>query len=173
MRTLFNKCKIAPATPQEKSEALKKIEELSDEQKACLSMVFDLEPEQLQPAHVASFEEWALGNQAVAQGLWRKEMVDLVTLGNLAYNLRYAGVCDPSYEEQQIISTYLDQEVSRIDIIVNKIREEIDLIQEYRTRFISDVVTGKVDVRSMEISDENPADHTMDGISSPEGSKKF
>jgi type I restriction enzyme S subunit len=32
---------------------------------------------------------------------------------------------------------------------VNKITVEINLLQEYRTRLISDVVTGKMDVRNI------------------------
>ena len=34
-----------------------------------------------------------------------------------------------------------------IDAAINRARRQIDLIQEYRTRLIADVVTGKLDVR--------------------------
>jgi len=36
---------------------------------------------------------------------------------------------------------------ARIDTASARHQHEIELIQEYRTRLISDVVTGKVDVR--------------------------
>ena len=38
--------------------------------------------------------------------------------------------------------------------IINRAQREIDLIREYRTRLIADVVTGKVDVRKVEVRRE-------------------
>jgi type I restriction enzyme, S subunit len=34
---------------------------------------------------------------------------------------------------------------------MTKTRREIDLLREYRTRLVSDVVTGKLDVRGIEL----------------------
>ncbi|HSH78904.1 MAG TPA: hypothetical protein VLA19_10280 [Herpetosiphonaceae bacterium] len=34
---------------------------------------------------------------------------------------------------------------------INRAQREIDLIREYRTRLIADVVTGKLDVRGVEL----------------------
>ena len=39
---------------------------------------------------------------------------------------------------------------------INKITQEIDVLKEYRTRLISDVVTGQLDVRGIEIPDYTP-----------------
>jgi len=51
--------------------------------------------------------------------------------------------------EQEKIITYLDQQCKRIDRIVFNLNNEIALFTEYRTRLISDVVTGKLDVRGV------------------------
>ncbi|QKZ12714.1 restriction endonuclease subunit S [Spirosoma sp. KUDC1026] len=52
----------------------------------------------------------------------------------------------PSIEEQNGIIDYLNAESARIDYTVNRIEREIELMQEYRTALISEVVTGKVKV---------------------------
>ncbi|MBF0226859.1 MAG: restriction endonuclease subunit S [Desulfobacterales bacterium] len=53
----------------------------------------------------------------------------------------------PTFREQQEIEIYLNRETSRIDAIITKSEKQIELFQEYRTALISEVVTGKVDVR--------------------------
>ena len=55
----------------------------------------------------------------------------------------------PSLPEQTAIAEYLDAQTARIDAAIEASRREIDLLREYRTRLISDVVTGKVDVREV------------------------
>jgi len=53
----------------------------------------------------------------------------------------------PPLEEQEAIVRFLDVETARVDRAGDRLRREIDLLGEYRTRLISDVVTGKLDVR--------------------------
>jgi type I restriction enzyme, S subunit len=53
----------------------------------------------------------------------------------------------PPMAEQEAIATYLDATLGTIDKADSAARAEIDLLREYRTRLISDVVTGKLDVR--------------------------
>lgn len=55
----------------------------------------------------------------------------------------------PPVEEQKAIAHRLRSELGEIDRSISTIRREIDLIREYRTRLIADVVTGKVDVRHL------------------------
>ena len=55
----------------------------------------------------------------------------------------------PSPAEQQKIATHLDIQCERIDKVIEDLNEEITLFAEYRTRLISDVVTGKLDVRGV------------------------
>ena len=53
----------------------------------------------------------------------------------------------PPLAEQAAIAAYLDRETVRIDAAVVRARRQIELMREYRERLISDVVTGKLDVR--------------------------
>lgn len=53
----------------------------------------------------------------------------------------------PSKAEQAAIVHHLQRAVSSVDTTIERARNEIDLLREYRTRLIADVVTGKLDVR--------------------------
>ena len=53
----------------------------------------------------------------------------------------------PPLSEQIAISAYLDKATADIDAAIDRARREIELLGEYRTRLIADVVTGQVDVR--------------------------
>ena len=57
----------------------------------------------------------------------------------------------PSADEQLSIVALLDEQCERIDKLVGKFNEEIMLFTEYRTRLISDVVTGRVDVQGEKV----------------------
>lgn len=59
----------------------------------------------------------------------------------------------PSVEEQEMISDKIDDVISKINNSISVINREIDTLKEYRTRLISDVVTGQIDVRDVEIPD--------------------
>lgn len=54
-------------------------------------------------------------------------------------------------EEQKAIADYINVEVAKIDNVLPSFQKEIDLLREYRTRLISDVVTGQIDVRDVVI----------------------
>jgi type I restriction enzyme S subunit len=81
-------------------------------------------------------------------------------------NWSFIGNCNipiPSLEDQNRIASYLDEKCYKIENLKGKIQNEIDLLYEYRTRLISDVVTGKVDVRDIEIPEyEADSDETID-----------
>ena len=53
----------------------------------------------------------------------------------------------PSLIEQAAIVQHIETECSRLDTIIDKFHKQIDLLKEYRTTLISEVVTGKIDVR--------------------------
>ena len=53
----------------------------------------------------------------------------------------------PPLGEQYAIVAHLDKATASIDTAIDRIRRQIELMEEYRTRLISDVVTGKIDVR--------------------------
>jgi len=69
----------------------------------------------------------------------------------------------PKMGEQKAIAKYLNQVASAIENTIIRTQREIDLMQEYRTRLITDVVTGKLDVRGIEIPDSVDEGATAEG----------
>ncbi|WP_288776460.1 restriction endonuclease subunit S [uncultured Bacteroides sp.] len=57
----------------------------------------------------------------------------------------------PSLSEQQQIAEYLDKKTEEIDSTIDKFKVQIDKLKEYRQALITEVVTGKIDIRSIEI----------------------
>jgi type I restriction enzyme S subunit len=53
----------------------------------------------------------------------------------------------PPLSEQQQIVEYLDKQTQKIDLTIEKETQRIELLKEYRQSLISEVVTGKIDVR--------------------------
>ena len=53
----------------------------------------------------------------------------------------------PPLPEQVAIVEYLDKAVASADAAIGRTRRQIELMEEYRTCLIADVVTGKLDVR--------------------------
>ena len=53
----------------------------------------------------------------------------------------------PPLSEQTAIADYLDKATADVDSTIVRARRQMELLQEYRTRLIADVVTGKLDVR--------------------------
>ncbi|MHB1403834.1 MAG: restriction endonuclease subunit S [Thermoleophilia bacterium] len=72
----------------------------------------------------------------------------------------------PPIEEQNAISEFLDTALHEVDQVSSKAKAEINLLREYRTRLIADVVTGKLDVRKAaanlpdEFYEEEPQEDT-------------
>ncbi len=64
----------------------------------------------------------------------------------------------PPLVEQQSILNLIDKERSLTNQAISRAQREIELIQEYRTRLIADVVTGRVDVRGLAIASSAAAD---------------
>lgn len=58
----------------------------------------------------------------------------------------------PLFEQGKIVNYIADKE-GKINKAISDIEREIDLVKEYRARLISDVVTGKVDVRGIVVPD--------------------
>jgi type I restriction enzyme S subunit len=74
-------------------------------------------------------------------------------------------ICLPPIDEQRAIVEFLEDSETRIQ---NKtlllVEDEINLIREYRTRLVADVVTGKLDVREAvsRLPEEAPPDIATD-----------
>jgi len=59
-------------------------------------------------------------------------------------------------DEQREIAEYLDKKIPLFDVAEKKISDEIAALQEIKARLISDVVTGKIDVRRIDIPEYEP-----------------
>jgi type I restriction enzyme S subunit len=87
-------------------------------------------------------------------------------LGIKASKLPQLQVLCPPIAEQRRILSWLDAECSPPERIAEKASTGISLLREYRTRLISDVVTGKLDVREAaahlpeETGESEPLDDT-------------
>lgn len=57
----------------------------------------------------------------------------------------------PPLPEQTTIVNFLDKATTKIDKTIQKIEEKIKLLEEYKKSLIHHVVTGKVDVRGVEV----------------------
>ena len=75
-------------------------------------------------------------------------------------SLRVLRVPIPPMDEQVRIACELSTATRDLDVAVESLRAEIALLKEYRTRLISDVVTGKLDVRAEaeKLGDIDPAE---------------
>ena len=53
----------------------------------------------------------------------------------------------PPFSEQKAVADGLDLELQHLELTISRLNREIELLREYRTRLVADVVTGKLDVR--------------------------
>ena len=93
--------------------------------------------------------------KGIVEGFWRLYTDDL-------FDIRLPV---PSFIEQSAIVEHLDKATADIDTTITRARRQIELLQEYRTRLIADVVTGKLDVReaAAELPDEGDDSTTRNG----------
>ena len=84
--------------------------------------------------------------------------VELRAISNDAGSTKGALTCEdvkhfkvalPPTNEQDRLVCMVRQELANVEATLTRIRREIDLLREYRTRLIADVVTGKLDVRGV------------------------
>jgi type I restriction enzyme S subunit len=61
----------------------------------------------------------------------------------------------PPREEQSAILEGLAGELSSVNTAIRRLEREIELLREYRTRLVADVVTGKLDVRGVTLPAES------------------
>jgi len=69
-------------------------------------------------------------------------------------NWDFIGNCKlpvPPHDEQEKISVFCQENSTNIENYCNKLQQQINILQEYRTRLISDVVTGKVNVQNVKV----------------------
>jgi len=83
--------------------------------------------------------------KGIVEGFWRLYTDDF-------YDIR---VPVPPVPEQDLIIAELDQATTDTDTAISRANREIELLNEYRTRLIADVVTGKLDVRGYNVVKES------------------
>ena len=103
--------------------------------------------------------------------------------GVTRYGLSHSGIKDvvlplPPVSEQDTIVASINVQTKEIEQTIAATKREIDLIREYRTRLVADVVTGKVDVRAAAaaIADESPvggADTPIDDTDQTQGDSEM
>jgi type I restriction enzyme, S subunit len=73
-------------------------------------------------------------------------------------------IIQPPAEEQRRIVERIHGETSELESAIVRLDREIELLREYRTRLVADVVTGKLDVReaAARLPDEAPLDSAED-----------
>ncbi|WP_431830924.1 restriction endonuclease subunit S [Clostridium sporogenes] len=96
---------------------------------------------------------------------WAKYLIETMNLNQYSQSAAQPGLAIeriiniytilPPIEEQKKIVEYIKRVIDKIDKSILHINKEISLITEYGIRLISDVVTGKVDVRNISIDEAN------------------
>lgn len=75
----------------------------------------------------------------------------------------------PSKKEQMEIVEYLDGLSNKFDATIKKLTEEVAVLEEYKNKIIADTVTGKIDVRGIEIPEYEFVDEDADADNEDDG----
>ena len=87
-----------------------------------------------------------------------REWLSLRSVGSTMENLNTGILANlplpiPPRSEQFAILEHIGKEMALVEAVAGKTKSEIDLIREYRTRLVSDIVTGQLDVRHLDLPD--------------------
>ncbi|HSW64103.1 MAG TPA: restriction endonuclease subunit S [Dissulfurispiraceae bacterium] len=77
---------------------------------------------------------------------------------------RFRVAIPPSRNEQRDVIAAIKKQTQPLTVAISRLEREIELLREYRTRLVADVVTGKLDVREAAagLPDEAPLDSIED-----------
>ena len=90
-------------------------------------------------------------------------MMNIVIRASLGQNLlKQMPVVVPSLEEQKEIAIYLDSLHEKFTRLIDATQKEISTMMELKNRLISDVVTGKIDVRDIAVPEYEHVDDIAD-----------
>ncbi len=80
-------------------------------------------------------------------------------------DLKRFKIAVPPLAEQLEIQMFVDSETQALNTAIFRLDREIDLLREYRTRLVADVVTGKLDVRqaAAQLPDEPVEPEAVEG----------
>jgi type I restriction enzyme S subunit len=104
-----------------------------------------------------------LKNHLISKYLWYwlqcsyiKEIISLVATQSAQPNLSMESIGNFLFfnleiKEIEILINFIETKTTEIDTIISQTEKEIELLKEYKTALISEVVLGKVDVREVEL----------------------
>lgn len=75
----------------------------------------------------------------------------------------------PPADEQIAIVKYIKQALPQYDAAIEKLTEEVAVLEEYKNKIIADTVTGKIDVRGIEIPEYEFVDEDTDADNEDDG----
>lgn len=70
----------------------------------------------------------------------------------------------PPDDEQRAIVDYLPVAFEKYDLSISKLKAEIDVLNELKNKLISDIVTGQIDVRGVEIPEYEYTEEMIDDV---------
>lgn len=122
--------------------------------------VFDVNFENLEYFHYAIRSKvyvnfFAQASDGIRVGQWDLDMQKMKEIPFIV----------PTSEEQIAIVEYIKAGQANIEKSISKLQEQVELMREYRTRLISDVVTGQMDVCGIEIPDYVPEEENTADLS--------
>lgn len=108
--------------------------------------IFDVSFDNLEYFHYAIRSKvyvnfFAQASDGIRVGQWDLQMDKMKEIPFIA----------PPADEQIAIVTYIKKTLPKYTKAIEKLKAEIDVLEEYKAKLISDVVTGKIDVRDVKI----------------------
>lgn len=119
--------------------------------------IFDVAFENLEYFHYAIRSKvyvnfFAQASDGIRVGQWDLQMDKMKEIPFIA----------PPIEEQKAIVEYIKRALPKYDVAIEKLSEAVDVLEEYKTKLIADTVTGKIDVRDIEIPEFEFTDEDID-----------
>lgn len=92
-----------------------------------------------------------------------RQYIKINTQGNVGIDsLKRTVLTRPSIDEQHTIIKYLDTKCKKIDELIRLKQSQVQAYQELKSIIISDVVTGKIDVRNITVPEYEHVDDIAD-----------
>lgn len=138
-----------------------------------LAKVFITEDDGICSSEFLVFESFQLERKYLFYYLISSSFIDVVNSSTYGAkmpraNWDFIGNCPitiPPKEEQKEIVKYLDSVFIKIDSLIRNTEQIVERLRELKTRLISDVVTGQIDVRNIEIPEYEYVDEEPEGDS--------
>ena len=94
-----------------------------------------------------SFVEYLLKSNSFIEEFYRNGRGIVADLWTTRYqDMRNISIPVPPRDEQEKIVAFLDEKTAKYQKAISTIQKKVDLLKEYKTRLISDAVTGKIKV---------------------------